>query len=52
MEEALDEAMAKCDGNLMTDVVTYRTTWSLLLFGANCIKVKGTSFNTREKTQR
>jgi len=49
MEEALDKAMAKCDGNLMTDIALYKTEWSIILFGGNCIRVKGTSLNTREK---
>jgi len=52
LEEAIDEALHKANGNLMTDAVVYWTSYSFILFGINTITVKGDVYNTIEKLQK
>jgi len=48
LEEAIDNAMDKANGNLMTDVALYYSIWNFLIFGNECFSCKGTVYNTRE----
>lgn len=47
LEEAISDALAKGEGDLMIDTVIYRDAWSLLLFGHRTLRVQGTVINTR-----
>lgn len=46
LEDAVDEALNKGNGDLMTDAVIYTKHWWFLI-GQDTIKVKGTVVNTR-----
>ena len=48
LEEALDDAMNKGNGNLMLDTALYYSSWSILIFGNSCFTCKGTVYNARE----
>lgn len=47
LEQAIDEALRKGGGDLMTDVAIYQDFWWALLFGQTTIRVEGTVAKTR-----
>ena len=49
LEEAIDDALDKGNGDLMLDAVIYTKSWWFLV-GQNIITVKGTVLNTSETT--
>jgi hypothetical protein len=48
LEDAIDDALDKGNGDLMTDGVVYSGGWWALLAGQSTITVKGTVVKTRE----
>lgn len=47
IKDALDDALAKGDGDLMVDAVFYMGGWSCILYSENIISVKGEVVKTR-----
>ncbi|MBZ0166757.1 MAG: hypothetical protein K8I00_08105, partial [Candidatus Omnitrophica bacterium] len=47
LEDAVDDALNKGNGDLMTDVVVHDKSWTAILFGKLTISVKGTVVNTK-----
>lgn len=47
LEDAIDDALDKGNGDIMTDAVLYSKVWSLLLIGENALEVKGNVVKTR-----
>jgi hypothetical protein len=47
IKDALDDAFAKGDGDLMIDAVFYQGGWYAILFSGNIISVKGEVVKTR-----
>jgi hypothetical protein len=47
LEAAVDDALDNGQGDVMTDVVMYRTHWSAILFGKVGIRVVGDVIQTR-----
>ena len=47
IKDALDDAFAKGDGDLMIDAVFYQGGWSIILFSQDIISVKGEVVKTR-----
>ncbi len=48
LEGAVDDALAKGDGDLMVDAVVRRRAWSALLFGRRALVVTGDVYRTRD----
>ncbi len=51
LEDAIDDALDKGDGDVMTDAVIHTDGYWLLLFGENKIRVKGTVIDTKGGTK-
>jgi len=47
LENAVDDALIKGGGDVMTDAVIQMEMWTILLFGQHAITVKGTVVNSR-----
>ena len=46
IKDAMDDALAKGDGDLMLDAVFYEGGWSAILFSQHVVTVKGEVVNT------
>ena len=51
LEDAIDDALNKGNGNLLLDASLHYTSWSILIFGNSCFTCKGTVYNAREITK-
>jgi hypothetical protein len=49
IKDAVDDALNKGNGDLMTDAVFRQTGWSLILFGQNGLIVEGDVVKTRKQ---
>lgn len=49
LEEAVDDALEKGNGNIMIDEVTYRKEAYFIIASVSCIEVEGTVLNISEK---
>jgi len=47
LENAVDDALEKGGGDVMTDVTIQTEVWTMLIFGQNSISVKGNVVKTR-----
>jgi hypothetical protein len=47
LEEAVEDALRKGDGDLMTDVSIYDKSWSAIIFGQYILEVQGNVIKTR-----
>ena len=47
LEEAIDDALDKGNGDIMIDAVLYGKWWDLIIIGQNSLEVKGTVVKTR-----
>jgi hypothetical protein len=49
LKDAVDDALTKGNGDLMTDAVVYQTGWNVLLIGQTILKVEGDVVKTRNQ---
>ncbi len=48
LKDAVDDALNKGGGDLMTDAVVYQSGWTVVLFGQNSLRVEGDVVRTRK----
>jgi hypothetical protein len=49
LKDAVDDALNKGNGDLMTDAVVYQSGWTTLLFGQSVLRVEGDVVKTRKQ---
>lgn len=49
LKDAVDDALSKGGGDIMTDVVVRRVAWTAILFGMESIQVEGEVVKTRNQ---
>jgi hypothetical protein len=48
LKDAVDDALNKGNGDLMTDAVIYQTGWTAIIVGQNSLRVEGDVVKTRK----